>query len=290
MPKGLSCNWIFTINNPTVADYHTLMGWEEDDRVLSVKAESEKGEKGVPLFQGAVQFSTQVSKKVACRRCGGMSWNQKAFGTWADQDYCLSDPVPIKVGSEDVTLLINFGTGWIGQGNRTDKEELVAKYPHSERRLRFHALKKASHEFRKVKLWVYFGAGGVGKDALYGLDDKHKRKPDTFMVGNSQNLKWWDGYDGESTIVISDFHGERCEYHRWLTLVDGHQCQLEVKGGHTFATWTKIILTSNVDPKDWYANQGKGFENKEYARRFHRITDVVNNKIYLAPGDSCISY
>lgn len=308
MPKGYSANWVFTINNPTVGDYDTLTDLEDDDRVLSCKAESEIGKKGTPHFQGAIQFKNDVSKKVACRRLGGRAWTQKAFGTWEDQDYCLKDPVPIKVGDEDdITLTVNFGTGWVGQGNRTELEEFrdailtegvdddtllthhlreVAKYPRLEARLKFHRLKKLSFEFRKVKLWVYFGTGGTGKDrrALYGVDDK--RKPDTFMVGDSPNLKWWDGYDGESTIVISDFYGERsCKFDRFLRLMDGHQCKLEIKGGHTFAMWSKVILTSNMSPAEWYESVGKGFADREYARRFHRCTDVKNNKIYLAPGN-----
>lgn len=300
MPKGYSANWVFTINNPTADDYQTISDLEKQPNVLSLKAESEKGKKGTPHFQGAVQFQNDVSKKTACRRLGGRAWTQRAFGTWADQDYCLKDPVPIKVGDEEgITLSITFGDGWKGQGNRTELEEFrdavleggddeyllnnhlreIAKYPRLEGRLKAHRAKMASYEFRKVSVYVYFGTGGSGKSkrALYDMDGKRNRK--AYVVPKTENCKWFQDYDGEHTIVFNDFYGGSMKFSRWLDMCDGHQFQVETKGGHTYGQWTTIIFTSNQDPDQWYQGAGKDMRDVEYSRRFTKIWDMDNDCI-----------
>ena len=38
MPKGYSANWVFTINNPTVGDYNTLMGASDGAKIAFYQA------------------------------------------------------------------------------------------------------------------------------------------------------------------------------------------------------------------------------------------------------------
>lgn len=65
------------------------------------------------------------------------------------------------------------------------------------------------------------------------------------------NNLWFDGYDGQSVLIIDDFSGW-IKYRFLLRLLDGYQVRLEVKGSHTWAAWTEVYITSNVPPEGWY--------------------------------------
>lgn len=136
--------------------------------------------------------------------------------------------------------------------------------------------KVRSKEFREVETFVYWGEGGTGKTkkALYG--DNGNRLPDVYLVPKTENFKWWDGYEGEKTVVFDDFYGGM-KWTKFLSITDGHQMLLEVKGGHIYAEWTKIIFTSNVHPDTWYTDHST--EDKEFNRRFKasRIIHLLNS-------------
>lgn len=65
--------------------------------------------------------------------------------------------------------------------------------------------------------------------------------------------EWWDGYDGEETLLIDEFYGQ-LKVSRMLALLDGYQCRLPVKGNFTYAQWTKVYITSNTKASEWYTN------------------------------------
>lgn len=183
-----------------------------------------------------------------------------------------------------------LGEGWVGQGTRTDLHAFrdavkrgapdtelfddhlpcVAKYPRLETRVRASCLKEQSREFRTVTTTVLWGPGGTGKTKKALYDDDGKRK-DVYVVPKTDNLKWWNDYAGEDTILINDFYGG-CKFGRFLDLLDGHSLQLEIKGGHTYACYTKVYITSNVHPDDWYVDHSTA--DAEMARRLTEIIEL----------------
>lgn len=62
---------------------------------------------------------------------------------------------------------------------------------------------------------------------------------------------WWDGYEGQETVVIDEFKG-------WLPhgflccLADRNPCMVETKGGSTQFRSRRLILLSNQEPTTWY--------------------------------------
>ncbi|WP_341246911.1 hypothetical protein [Nereida ignava] len=283
-----SRNWIFTINNPTQKNHDAVMDMTENEKCLSMKAETELGAKeGTPHIQGAIQWDNNISPAQCRKRLGGGCWVSKARGTWEDQDYCNKDPVVLPDGHQ---YCINFGDGWKGQGTRSelqqfredidadmDEERLleahiptIARYPQLEKRLRAARLKEKTRAFRTVRVEIIWGDAGTNKsrDQIY---DKKRKRGDNFIVPNTANLKWWDGYDGEETIVIEDFEGSRtCTVDRFKRLLDGHQLMLEVKGGQTYAAWTTVRINSNLDPASWY-DMADGYEKDGLFRLFDSI-------------------
>lgn len=92
---------------------------------------------------------------------------------------------------------------------------------------------------------VYYGKTGTGKSrrawAEAGMD-AYPKDPCT---------KFWDGYRGQTHVVIDEFRGTIGITHllRWL---DRYPVLVEVKGSSTVFKATHIWLTSNLHPRAWY--------------------------------------
>ena len=97
---------------------------------------------------------------------------------------------------------------------------------------------------RKVE--VYWGPTGVGKSRKVwekaGLDAYPK----------DPRSKFWDGYRNQQNVVIDEFRGDIDISHvlRWF---DRYPVIVEVKGSSTVLMATHIYITSNIDPRKWYA-------------------------------------
>jgi len=96
---------------------------------------------------------------------------------------------------------------------------------------------------RTVK--VFWGPTGTGKTRraweLGGLD-AYPKIPST---------KFWDGYQGQKSVIIDEFRGDIgiSNLLRWF---DRYPVLVEIKGSSTVLCAELIIVTSNVDPREWY--------------------------------------
>jgi len=63
--------------------------------------------------------------------------------------------------------------------------------------------------------------------------------------------KFWDGYQGESNIVIDEFRGGINISHilRWF---DKYPCNVEIKGSSVALKARSFWITSNLHPREWY--------------------------------------
>ena len=92
---------------------------------------------------------------------------------------------------------------------------------------------------------VYWGNTGLGKSRTAWEEagiDAYPKIPST---------KFWDGYRGQSRVIIDEFTGQISIEHllRWL---DRYPVIVEVKGSATVLLATHIWITSNIDPANWY--------------------------------------
>lgn len=123
--------------------------------------------------------------------------------------------------------------------------------------------KRAKMEDRDVEVSVFYGPAGSGKTrAVFDL-----HRGDLFKL-DAGNSVWFDGYEGESVLLIDDFYGW-IKYGQLLNILDRYPLRLDVKGGHTWAQWTKVYITSNRHPESWYS-QGM---TPALERRLHNIRD-----------------
>lgn len=129
-----------------------------------------------------------------------------------------------------------------------------------------------AQEFRNVDVEYVFGPTGTGKTRYL-----HEHK-DLFAI-NGSDMKWFDGYRGQTCLGIDEYDSNvACS--DLLSLLDGYTKRLPVKGGFTYAMWTKVIITSNIHPSDLH-RKAKDEHRRALWRRVNRIIEVprIDEKI-----------
>lgn len=141
-----------------------------------------------------------------------------------------------------------------------EEPELYCKYRNGLKDIQGEADRTLSKEFREVNVKVISGPTGCGKtrDAMERAQYKIE----------GDNLKWWNGYTGEECICIDEYDND-IKITKLLNLLDGYQLRLEVKGGHTYARWTEVIITTNLRKEQLHA-QAKPAHREAL---FRRITE-----------------
>lgn len=201
----------------------------------------------------------------------------------AAREYCMKTKTRVTEGVEEGVPLgpQEWGHWETQQGHRTDLQKAVecktlkeVKEQHPTAYVKYHRglekLMVPKPTFgQKPEVWVLWGEGtGTGKTrsvtslGAEGLLSYYKKDPGT---------GWWDGYDGEDLVHIDEV-GKGA--HEWLTpnvfkqLFDFGPNYVSAKGAQRVPFTSKyVILTSNVDPKQWFPSEKWEVIN----RRIHKI-------------------
>lgn len=145
-----------------------------------------------------------------------------------------------------------------GKGLRAVAEEypaMIVLHSRGLQALQIHCLPPVI-PWRTIEVTWYWGRTGVGKTRRC-----YEEHPGLYCVrGDGQ---WWDGYLDQECILFDEFYGQvKCsDMLRWL---DGYPCALPVKGGFTEARWTKVYITSNVDPNGSHEVEGGAYKFNIY--------------------------
>lgn len=107
---------------------------------------------------------------------------------------------------------------------------------------------KASSCARDVSNRLYWGVSDSGK--TYSVYEEFGYS-NVFKLDNSPSGVWFDGYRSQPVLLIDDFYGW-IPYGHLLNILDAYPLRCSTKGGHTWAMWTTVIITSNGDPRRWY--------------------------------------
>lgn len=262
--------WVFTLNNYTEEEEKQLKGVEANYIVMG----REVGESGTKHLQGYIEFENPRAMGGVKKVLGKRAHIEQAKGTAKQAaDYCKKDGE-----------YWEKGTMSIGRGHRTDLDELGERILKGERAeaiaesnpgayVKYHrglkelAMTVKPKKWREVKTLVYWGPTGTGKTRK-AMEEESVYKLNT----NSNGRLWFDGYEGESVLLLDDYYGW-IRYGELLTILDGYPYRCEIKGGHTWARWEKVIITSNEEPEKWY----RGIELSALKRR-------INETIHFKGG------
>lgn len=114
------------------------------------------------------------------------------------------------------------------------------------------------------KLTVYYGQPGTGKSYK-----AYNENPEAY---SKDGTKWWDGYNGEKTIIWDDFAGT-VPFRDFLRWSDKYPQRVEVKGGSIALNNDLTIVTTNVMPQNWYPN----CDFQCIKRRIHEFYEFNND-------------
>jgi len=94
-------------------------------------------------------------------------------------------------------------------------------------------------------VYVFWGATGTGKSRRAWDEASMEAYP------KDPNTKFWNGYRHQQHVVIDEFRGAIGISHllRWF---DRYPVCVELKGSSIPLVATKIWITSNISPNDWY--------------------------------------
>ena len=255
-------SWFLTLNNWTKEEYAFAIAVPALRKIVA----KEVGDKeGTPHLHMVYVFKNS-RRFAAIKKMFPRANIDLMRGKWSDMEYLIKDG--------DVFIEDNAK-----QGQRTDIHKFVkdakiesedtiiqehpgawCKYQRAYQRLREKKEKADSRAFRKLSVTLHWGKTGTGKTRT-AYDEG------AFMWSPS-NPEWWDGYEGENILLIDEFYGQM-RPERLLHILDGYQLRLPIKGGFTYARWTKVYITSNVNWDKWYQNVPEDV-TRALERRIHK--------------------
>lgn len=234
--------------------------------------------------QGYVRFPGRKTMKTVKKYFGEDSLHlEPARGSEEEcKLYCTKEDTRFLVGGEYGTYKKEKGL----QGHRTDLDSIAkeivdgkslreigvdhpAIYIHYYKGLENFAemIKPAVPEFRDVQVCVIWGETGVGKTWFV----THRDKVYKTIVGKRNP---WDGYKGEEAILLDEFNTNQISPEELNTLLDGYKLDLAARYYDRPARYTRIYITANSDPTDWY----RYCDGKVYAAVQRRITGKCWNR------------
>lgn len=95
-----------------------------------------------------------------------------------------------------------------------------------------------------IRIGWFYGSSGNGKTraACEVLDDS------AFLMGNDKG--WWDGYDGQRSVIIDDYNPAGISPAELLRLLDRYPLTVGGKGTSLPFCGTRVIVTSCVHPEN----------------------------------------
>ena len=265
--EGTINSWVSSIEKCK----YGIMCWEEGD-----KSKDEKVDKyhmhAYIIYNGPVTFGRvkrDFPTNTHIERCGGdhasnIAYIKKGGNWWEHGEY------PSEQGErtdlKEIWRLIKEGKplSFI----RDEYPSQMIRYGRGIKELAFSILPPA---WRDVIVEVYYGASGTGKTRRAMLNDSVYK-----LNTNTNGTLWFDGYEGEDVLLLDDFYGW-IKYGELLTLLDGYRYRCQIKGGSVWARWSRVIITSNKSPEDWY----EGIQKDALFRRIEFVwyfgTEVTGN-------------
>lgn len=160
-----------------------------------------------------------------------------------------------------------------------NKDPKVSKFEKQIRFMQFQLNEfKSDRQATGVKVYVLYGDPGTGK--TFSAINTFGKSGDYFKLdctSTKYGSLWFDGYEGQKVLVLDDFDEGVCSVSFLKNLLDKYKLRLQVKGGHTWAAWDTVVITSNQHPRIWW----QGLTDTNIAALKRRITCIRH---YTAMG------
>lgn len=240
-----SKTWTYTINNYTPEEEAQLKLMD----VTMHRCCKEVGENGTVHLQGAIRFR-RAYRLTALKKLFPRAHFEIAV-TPDPQNYCTKGEVLIDKNDaqpgkrSDLLKAIDTMKANGMRQCALQHPEIFVKYHRGLKCLQ--EITVPTRDWYPTEVIVLWGPTGVGKSRRAREID-----PGLYNVPEPVNGNlWFSGYVSQQTILFDDFYGW-IRYHTMLQFLDGYPLNVEYKGGAVARNWTRVIITSNKPPDQWY--------------------------------------
>ena len=265
-----SRRWCFTLNNYVDND-ETI--FQELECVYIVYGR-EVGANLTPHLQGFVTFAKLIRLGGMKKIHPGAHWEATKGTSPQASEYCKKDGNYFEKGVtptqgkrndlELVTSLIKSGTSVTTVA--LNHSSVYVKYYRGLEQLALKVQQPYGHS--DVRGVWFVGAPGTGKSRT-----ARDLYPGAYL--KSQN-KWWDGYNGEETVILDDFDkGGTCLGHLLKIWADRYPCTGETKGGTVHLRHHRFVVTSNYLVSEIFVDEE---EIIQALRNTFQLSDEMDDK------------
>ncbi len=206
-------------------------------------------------LQGYVEFSNAVRMSMLTRALPGIHVEPRN-GTRAQAiEYCRKEETRVSGPFEYGTLETP------GVGHRSDIDDLrqaitsgkseqyifenhTTQYLRCQRSIRRAMNFYVKNRWVETQLTVLIGPTRVGKTTLI-----QTLYPKAFW---KDHTKWWDGYEGQTTVVMDEFHGSIPVATMKVLVGCSTPLKVETKGGYVPYVGALVIIIANVGIDRWW--------------------------------------
>lgn len=270
-----SKRWCFTLNNYSEDDVKTIDAWVCKYKIYG----KESGASGTPHLQGFIIFNKLYRLSGVRKLLPTAHWEVAKGNSQQASNYCKKEGDYSEQGilscqgkrndlSAAVNTLKESGLRAVGELH----PEQYVKYGRGFRDLNL-VLQESFQHTSTRGLWIW-GSPGTGKSHA-------ARSIDECAYFKAQN-KWWDGYDGEETVILDDLDSPVLSHHLKIWS-DKYSCTGETKGGTVQLQHKLFIVTSNFSIERLFSDDIVLIA--ALYRRFQVIEKTSKNQIinYLSP-------
>lgn len=268
-------HWCFTLNNPET----DILDFDDQNIIYAIYQLEIAPETGTVHFQGYIVLKVKQRLTWVRSILPRAHWEVARGTPQQNRDYCtkpdtrIGEPFELGVFPEDT-----------GQGARTDLKQLHSalkdgltnkaysenffglwlRYPHVVTNYQQAQIVSRTSSQETVCTLI-IGNPGTGKSRYA---ERLAREYGLGPVFRKQRGKWWDGYLGERVVIFDDFRGSSLSFTDFKLIVDRYPLRVEVKGSHVDLAATHFIITTNIDPDQWWKEEVTGPELSAVTRRF----------------------
>jgi len=264
-PNPRSYSWVFTTNNYTEMD---ITRTNETECVYLIYGR-ETSTTGTPHLQGYVRFKTQ-QRLAQVRIFFPTSHLEIAKGDpESNINYCSKEGQVFEKGkapiskkaqgeSEKQRWKRNLEAAKNGDTENIDPDIYIRYYRTIKEITKDHMAKPPDAE-DTTGLWIS-GPAGCGKSRR-----ARELAPDSYF---KMCNKWWDGYQGEETVIMDDLDKKHdCLAHHLKIWSDRYSFIGETKGGAVHVRPKKIIVTSQYTIEEiWEDQETRDALNRRYEK------------------------
>lgn len=259
--------YAFTLNNYTNDDCTII---NSIPHLYLVYGYEESPTTGTPHLQGFITLPSLRRLTALKKLHPKIHWEKAIKDSMTNATYCKKSgnfyedgKVPTQGKRTDLekaaTLLLE---GASVAAVALDNPSVFIKYSRGLRE--FALICQQPYDHPDVRGYWYYGAPGTGKS-------RFARTHDSFYL-KDQN-KWFDGYAGETTIILDDLDTNVLGHHLKIWS-DRYACNGETKGGTVCLRHHRFIVTSNYSIESLFG------ENQEMASALNRRFVVRNFNLF----------